>query len=94
MNTVTTPNAAPATASPTGDTRPNLVAGAHQAVDRIADAASQASCAISERKEQLKTRSAEMVDCTRDYISRKPFSAVGIALATGFLLRHMLGGSR
>jgi ElaB/YqjD/DUF883 family membrane-anchored ribosome-binding protein len=73
-----------------GATRQNIVSGAHQAVDRLAGAAAQASNTLNEKTEELKTRGAAMVDCTRDYIVRKPFTAMGIAVATGFLLRHMM----
>lgn len=88
--TGTPPRTGDTTGTVPGETRQNIVAGAHQTVDRLADAAAQAGATINEKTEQLKSRGAEMVDCTRDYIVRKPFTSVGIAVATGFLLRHMM----
>lgn len=90
------PNTPTSTSSPTlpGESQPNFVAGAHQAVDRLSDAATQAGTLINERSAQLKTQGAAMVDCTRDYVVRKPLTAIGIAVATGFVLGHILSGSR
>lgn len=54
----------------------------HEAVDRVADAAHSAT-------EQLASQADEMMLRARDYVREKPFTAIGIALAAGFVLSRL-----
>jgi ElaB/YqjD/DUF883 family membrane-anchored ribosome-binding protein len=54
----------------------------HEAVDRVADAAHVAT-------EQLSSHADELMLRARDFVREKPFTAVGIALAAGFVLSRL-----
>ncbi|MGN6703158.1 MAG: hypothetical protein ACTHKB_09375 [Burkholderiaceae bacterium] len=63
-----------------------IASGAHQAVDKIAGAASQAADSLGAKSEQWKDTQERMMDEARVYIRNKPGTAIGIAVAAGFLL--------
>jgi ElaB/YqjD/DUF883 family membrane-anchored ribosome-binding protein len=67
-----------------------LSSGAHQAVDKIAMAASDAAESIGDKADQLKDVQARMTEECRGYVRDNPLAAVGIALATGFVLSRLL----
>ena len=71
--------------------------GAHQAVDRAAEAASAAASRMSEHVEALGAKGEELlemkdqwVDGAREYVREHPFQALGIAVAAGYLLSMMM----
>lgn len=66
--------------------------GAHETVDKIADATHQAADAISEKGAQLQDLQEEWLKNARVYINDHPVQSVGIALAGGFLLSRLLSG--
>jgi hypothetical protein len=67
-----------------------LASGAHQAVDKFASAAGQAAETLSARGEQLKNAQAQAMEQTRIYVRENPVTAIGIALAVGFVLSKLL----
>jgi ElaB/YqjD/DUF883 family membrane-anchored ribosome-binding protein len=67
-----------------------LAAGAHDAVDRIASAATGAGESIDQGTGQLRAASGRITDGCRSYVSQNPFAAVGVALAAGFVLSRLL----
>ena len=74
-------------------TRPvveRLASGAHQAVDKIASAAGQAADTLSVRGEQLKNAQAKALEQARGYVRDRPVTALGIAVAAGFVLSRLL----
>lgn len=67
-----------------------IASGAHQAVDKIAGAAGQAAETLGVRGEQLKNAQVRAVEQCRGYVRDKPVTALGIAIAAGFLLSRLL----
>jgi len=70
--------------------------GAHQAVDRAAEAANAVADRVGERFEALGAKGEELLEMkdewlegAREYVREKPFQALGIAVAAGYLL-HMI----
>ncbi|HZQ73882.1 MAG TPA: hypothetical protein VFB08_13280 [Burkholderiales bacterium] len=73
---------------------------AHQAVDRAAGAAQQVADRLNEHAERITDKGEELlamkddwIETARDYVREKPFAALGMALAAGYLL-HMITRSR
>lgn len=64
--------------------------GAHEAVDKAADATSQAAEAIATKGEQLKNAEQQFVEDCRGYIHDNPVTSLGIAVGAGFLLSRLL----
>lgn len=63
---------------------------AHQAVDKIALATSQAAETLGEKSEQLKNTEQRMLKNCQEYIRDNPVTSLGIAAAAGFLLSRLL----
>lgn len=63
---------------------------AHEVVDKIASATSQAAESLDERGEQLKNAEQQMMNDCRSYIQNNPVTSMGIAVAAGFLLSRLL----
>lgn len=67
------------------------IAGAiHRTVDKVADVAGQAEVKIRETWPRMVDKEHEIVDGVRDYIVLHPFTSVGIAVATGFIVKALL----
>jgi len=64
---------------------------AHQAVDKAASVASDYAERMSARGEDLMAMPQDWIDTAREYVREKPFQALGIALAAGYLL-HLITG--
>jgi ElaB/YqjD/DUF883 family membrane-anchored ribosome-binding protein len=62
---------------------------AHKAVDRAASVASDYAERISAKGEQLMSMHEDWLDTAREYVREKPFQALGIALAAGYLI-HLI----
>ncbi|GAB6141622.1 hypothetical protein JCM14076_23510 [Methylosoma difficile] len=69
----------------------NAFTAAHEAVDKIASAASHAAEALDEKGEQLKNAEHRLVDNCNGYIRSNPIASIGIAVAAGFMLSRLLG---
>lgn len=63
---------------------------AHEAVDMIANASNQAAETLDQKSEQLKTAEQRIVKNCQVYIRDNPVTALGIAVAGGFLLSRLL----
>jgi ElaB/YqjD/DUF883 family membrane-anchored ribosome-binding protein len=68
----------------------HLMAGVHEAVERLADVASQAADKVELSGEYLKASQTRMVGNCRGYVREKPLASVGMAVAAGFLLSWAL----
>ncbi len=66
-----------------------ITSSAHQAVDKIAQAANQAVETLDEKSKHVKETQVELADSFRHYVKEHPGASVGLAIATGFLIRHM-----
>jgi ElaB/YqjD/DUF883 family membrane-anchored ribosome-binding protein len=67
-----------------------IASGAHHAVDKIANAAGQAAETLGVKGEQLKNAQVRAMEQCRGYIRDNPVTALGIAIAAGFLLSRLL----
>jgi ElaB/YqjD/DUF883 family membrane-anchored ribosome-binding protein len=63
---------------------------AHEAIDKIANAAYQAVEALDQKGEQLKNIERQLINNSRDYIHDNPVTSLGMAVVAGFLLSRML----
>ena len=63
---------------------------AHKTVDRLSGAASQAASTFSEKASQYRDLQDQWVSGARDQIRERPVAALAVALAAGFVLRHLL----
>jgi ElaB/YqjD/DUF883 family membrane-anchored ribosome-binding protein len=64
--------------------------GAHKAVDWAADTAQNARDSLSDTGHDLKETQERWLALTREYVQENPVTAVGIAVASGFLLSRIL----
>lgn len=60
--------------------------GAHQAVDRVAQAAATAAEQIGTRSTELREKQEMWTESARDCVRRHPIASVGIALGVGVVL--------
>ena len=67
---------------------------AHQAVDRATSAATQMVDRFGEKSEEWLAMKDTWIDNTREYVREHPIQAVGIAVATGYLLSMILRWGR
>lgn len=67
-----------------------IATGAHQAVDRIANAASSAASQLNVKSEDLLAAKDRWMETCTTYVKEKPFVALGIAAAAGFLLSRWM----
>jgi ElaB/YqjD/DUF883 family membrane-anchored ribosome-binding protein len=65
---------------------------AHEVVDKIASATSQAAEALGEKGDQLKSAEQRMMNQCRGYVHDNPITSLGIAATAGFLLSRLLSG--
>ncbi|WP_139556732.1 DUF883 family protein [Methylotetracoccus oryzae] len=63
---------------------------AHEAGDKIADAADHAAEVIGEKGKQIKSAEQRLMKQCRGYVCGHPVASIGIAGAAGFLLGWML----
>jgi ElaB/YqjD/DUF883 family membrane-anchored ribosome-binding protein len=74
------------------ETIDKAINSAHEAVEKIASATSQAAEALGEKGQQLKNGEKQLVEDCRSYVRDNPLSSLGIAVAAGFLLSRLLSG--
>ena len=67
-----------------------LASGAHEAVDKVAGAATRAAESIEDKGEQLKDLQVQWLENSRKYVRENPAKALGIAVVGGFLLSRLL----
>jgi ElaB/YqjD/DUF883 family membrane-anchored ribosome-binding protein len=63
---------------------------AHDAVDRIADSASQAAARLGVKADQIKEWQQNLAQTCSQYVREKPLQSLGIAVASGFILSRVL----
>ncbi len=68
----------------------HLASGAHEAVDKVAGAATHAAESIEERGAQLKDLQVQWLENSRKYVRDNPAKSLGIAVVGGFLLSRLL----
>lgn len=68
----------------------SMAAGAHQAVDRAASAAGKAADSLSDTGHDIKETQEKWLAVAREYVQENPATALGIALAGGYLLSRLL----
>jgi ElaB/YqjD/DUF883 family membrane-anchored ribosome-binding protein len=64
---------------------------AHKAVDKAAEVASSYAERMSARGDDLMAIPQDWMDTAREYVREKPWQALAIALAAGYLLRVITG---
>ncbi|HSU63629.1 MAG TPA: hypothetical protein VLJ12_07155 [Burkholderiales bacterium] len=62
---------------------------AHDAIDKAASVASDYAGRVSAKSEEWMAMPQDWMESARDYVREKPFQALGIALAAGYLL-HLI----
>lgn len=67
-----------------------LAGSAHQAVDKVTSLASSAADTYEQKRVQLNTASAELVENARIYVRANPIAAISIAAAAGFILSRVM----
>jgi ElaB/YqjD/DUF883 family membrane-anchored ribosome-binding protein len=67
-----------------------MASGAHDAVDRIADATNHAADSLNSKGQEIKALEERWLEKVRDYVEHNPVQSLGIALASGFLLSRIL----
>ncbi|MES2534716.1 MAG: hypothetical protein V4632_02490 [Pseudomonadota bacterium] len=74
-------------AHPTVD---SISAGAHATVDKLSSSLTQAAAVLSEKLGQLKDVQENVIADARVRVRDKPVTSLAIAVAAGFLIRHLL----
>jgi ElaB/YqjD/DUF883 family membrane-anchored ribosome-binding protein len=69
-----------------------LRSGAHEAVDKVANATTQAAEVLNQKGEQFKNVEQQFVENCRGYVHENPVASLGIAVGAGFLLSRLLSG--
>jgi ElaB/YqjD/DUF883 family membrane-anchored ribosome-binding protein len=69
-----------------------LRAGAHETVDKVADATRQAAETLGQKSEHLKNVEQQFVEDCRGYIHDHPLTSLGMAVGAGFLLSRLMSG--
>jgi ElaB/YqjD/DUF883 family membrane-anchored ribosome-binding protein len=64
--------------------------GAHDAVDRVAQTASQYAERFGEQAEALMEMKDNWVEGARDYVREHPIAALGMAVAAGYVLSMLM----
>lgn len=72
------------------DTIHRAAAGAHSAVDKAESASIRAASRVSETGHDLKEKQEEWLAGIDGYVQRNPMTSIGIAVAAGFMLSHLL----
>jgi ElaB/YqjD/DUF883 family membrane-anchored ribosome-binding protein len=65
---------------------------AHEAVDKVASAATHATEAFDEKSERLKKAEKRLIKDYTNYTRDNPITSLCIALAAGFLISRVLSG--
>lgn len=67
---------------------------AQEAAEQLAGQSAQAAKALGEKGEQLRNAERKMVKEYGHYVTDHPLTALGIAMAAGFLLSRLVGDYR
>lgn len=72
------------------DTIDTVAGSAHEAIDKIAGATTQAAEALGDKGQQLKNAEERLMEDCRAYVRENPVTSLAIALGAGFLLSRLL----
>lgn len=64
--------------------------GAHETVDRAAQAVSSVADRMTEKYDEYYAMSQDWVEAGREYVREHPAAAIGMALAAGYLLSMLM----
>jgi ElaB/YqjD/DUF883 family membrane-anchored ribosome-binding protein len=78
----------------TGAAINRVAAGAHNAVDKIADATTGAAETLSIKGEQVVELQEKWLRNVREYVNENPLKSLGMAVTGGYLLSLILRGRR
>jgi ElaB/YqjD/DUF883 family membrane-anchored ribosome-binding protein len=62
---------------------------AHETIDKVADAAKQASDNLGEKGQNLKATQEKWLTSASDYVRENPVKSLGIAAVSGYLLSRV-----
>lgn len=62
---------------------------AHDTIDKVADAAKQASDNLGEKGKSLKETEEKWLSTATDYVKANPIKSLGIAAASGYILSRL-----
>jgi ElaB/YqjD/DUF883 family membrane-anchored ribosome-binding protein len=68
--------------------------GAHRAVDQAADRVGAMADRFGEKADELMEMKEDWVEAARSYVRDHPVAALGIALATGYVLSALMRGGK
>ena len=74
------------------ETIDKAASSAHETVDKIASATTNAAEPISDKGRQLKNTEQQLLENCRGYVRDNPVTSLGIAVAAGFLLSRVMSG--
>jgi ElaB/YqjD/DUF883 family membrane-anchored ribosome-binding protein len=89
MQTTATPSGNGGMAEKAAASIDRLSSTAHQAVDRVASAATTTAHQLGEKGEEWIATTDHWMEGTRGYVRQHPLAALGMALAVGFLLSRL-----
>lgn len=67
-----------------------IAAGAHETVDKVAEATNHAAERLSAKRAQVKETEERWLEDVREYVQANPITAIGMAVAGGYLLSRIL----
>jgi len=79
-----------ATQPSTSDTINRIASSAHQTVDRIAKGADSTLQSLRGSSSQWKEAGGQSFENVQTYVREKPLTALGLALAAGFLISRLI----
>lgn len=74
------------------ETIDKAASSAHETVDKIASATTNAAEALGDKGRQLKNAEQQLLENCRGYVRDNPVTSLGIAVAAGFLLSRVMSG--
>lgn len=66
--------------------------GAHEAVDKMADATSHAAETLGQKSTEWKNAEQQFMENCRNYMNEKPMASLAMAVGAGFLLSRLMSG--
>jgi ElaB/YqjD/DUF883 family membrane-anchored ribosome-binding protein len=87
---VVTPTATDTREGSKSETINRIAGSAHQAVDRVAQGADSALQSLRGSSEAWKDTGDQSLERVQEYVRERPLVALGMAVATGFLLGRLM----
>lgn len=67
-----------------------MASGAHDAVDKVADATNHAAESLYARRAKIKATEEQWLEDVREYVQANPITALSMAVAGGYVLSRIL----